>query len=219
VWAGLFRALADQFYGTPDKHRLVRSTVCDYLHDNAPTYELFVGSHADDSISASDAFQRHVAGMRMLGTYGSHLEIQAWAKLTGCKINIIQPGLVYVVDGDTEIPSSPDTSSESESSSSTSEDDDYVHVEEDPPLSERDLRHRNREARKASMSKSQHATPSKEKPKKESTTYAQRSREVGSLYIVYHDWEHYSSARNINGPHSGPPNIIEVSRASKATDH
>ncbi|KAH9818708.1 hypothetical protein DFH28DRAFT_958904 [Melampsora americana] len=29
------------------------------------------------------------------------------------------------------------------------------------------------------------------------------------LYIVYHQWEHYSSVRNLAGPHSGPPQIRE----------
>lgn len=33
---------------------------------------------------------------------------------------------------------------------------------------------------------------------------------LGPLYIVYHSWEHYSSVRNISGPHSGLPNIREV---------
>lgn len=34
------------------------------------------------------------------------------------------------------------------------------------------------------------------------------------LYIVYHQWEHYSSVRNLAGPHSGPPQIRENLRPS-----
>ncbi|KAJ3340934.1 OTU domain-containing protein 3 [Gonapodya sp. JEL0774] len=39
-----------------------------------------------------------------------------------------------------------------------------------------------------------------------------RAREDGRpagrmIHIVYHRWEHYSSVRNILGPHTGPPNI------------
>lgn len=34
----------------------------------------------------------------------------------------------------------------------------------------------------------------------------------GPLWIAYHNWEHYSSIRNLVGPHSGLPRIKEVSR-------
>ncbi|KAK0539543.1 hypothetical protein OC835_001095 [Tilletia horrida] len=32
---------------------------------------------------------------------------------------------------------------------------------------------------------------------------------TGPLYIAYHNWEHYSSIRNLDGPHSGLPKIRE----------
>lgn len=32
----------------------------------------------------------------------------------------------------------------------------------------------------------------------------------GPIYLVYHSWEHYSSCRNIDGPHDGLPHIREV---------
>ncbi|KAK0554633.1 hypothetical protein OC845_000665 [Tilletia horrida] len=32
---------------------------------------------------------------------------------------------------------------------------------------------------------------------------------AGPLYIAYHNWEHYSSIRNLDGPHSGLPKIKE----------
>jgi len=31
--------------------------------------------------------------------------------------------------------------------------------------------------------------------------------EEGPLCIVYHSWEHYSSLRNLKGPHTGPPRL------------
>ncbi|EGG00290.1 uncharacterized protein MELLADRAFT_118089 [Melampsora larici-populina 98AG31] len=37
------------------------------------------------------------------------------------------------------------------------------------------------------------------------------------LYIVYHQWEHYSSVRNLAGPHSGPPQIRENLRPSSTS--
>jgi hypothetical protein len=41
--------------------------------------------------------------------------------------------------------------------------------------------------------------------------YLQTERDVSSLtktlHLLYHEWEHYSSIRNINGPHIGPANV------------
>ncbi|KAI9776523.1 MAG: hypothetical protein M1816_005241 [Peltula sp. TS41687] len=36
-------------------------------------------------------------------------------------------------------------------------------------------------------------------------------------HIAYHTWEHYSSVRNIDGPHTGPPNV-QMSTASPDTE-
>lgn len=38
----------------------------------------------------------------------------------------------------------------------------------------------------------------------------------GPLYIAYHNWEHYSSIRNLDGPHSGLPRIKEQAIAAAA---
>jgi len=37
--------------------------------------------------------------------------------------------------------------------------------------------------------------------------------EGSTCYLAYHNWEHWSSVRNINGPHTGPPKVREVSSA------
>ncbi|KAF4635666.1 hypothetical protein G7Y89_g2434 [Cudoniella acicularis] len=34
-------------------------------------------------------------------------------------------------------------------------------------------------------------------------------------YIAYHSWEHYSSVRNITGPHSGPPQVVPKNLSSE----
>ncbi|KAL7412214.1 hypothetical protein BDY24DRAFT_393647 [Mrakia frigida] len=38
--------------------------------------------------------------------------------------------------------------------------------------------------------------------------------EGSTCYLAYHNWEHWSSVRNINGPHTGPPKVREIPRAS-----
>lgn len=35
--------------------------------------------------------------------------------------------------------------------------------------------------------------------------------EGSTCYLAYHNWEHWSSVRNTNGPHTGPPKVREVS--------
>ncbi|RXW13398.1 hypothetical protein EST38_g12456 [Candolleomyces aberdarensis] len=32
----------------------------------------------------------------------------------------------------------------------------------------------------------------------------------GSVYVAYHDWEHFSSIRNLRGPHAGLPYVVET---------
>ncbi|KAI1795438.1 cysteine proteinase [Ganoderma leucocontextum] len=34
---------------------------------------------------------------------------------------------------------------------------------------------------------------------------------TGTVYVAYHDWEHFSSIRNLQGPHVGLPNVVEAS--------
>ncbi|KZV80894.1 cysteine proteinase [Exidia glandulosa HHB12029] len=41
-------------------------------------------------------------------------------------------------------------------------------------------------------------------------TAAEPDEAVGeTVYVAYHDWEHFSSVRNITGPHNGIPNVVE----------
>ncbi|MBW0483056.1 hypothetical protein O181_022771 [Austropuccinia psidii MF-1] len=51
----------------------------------------------------------------------------------------------------------------------------------------------------------------KDKNKKSSISYSpsfsQSSSSARPLYLVYHQWEHYSSVRNLDGPHCGLPNV------------
>ncbi|KAF7984528.1 hypothetical protein HWV62_13701 [Athelia sp. TMB] len=34
--------------------------------------------------------------------------------------------------------------------------------------------------------------------------------EAGPVYVAYHDWEHFSSIRNLKGPHAGLPCVVEA---------
>lgn len=38
--------------------------------------------------------------------------------------------------------------------------------------------------------------------------------DMPALYVAYHDWEHFSSVRNLTGPHQGVPNVCETTAPS-----
>ncbi|KDQ08967.1 hypothetical protein BOTBODRAFT_37490 [Botryobasidium botryosum FD-172 SS1] len=39
---------------------------------------------------------------------------------------------------------------------------------------------------------------------------SQNKEPSGTVYVAYHDWEHFSSVRNLAGPHDGIPNVVEA---------
>lgn len=47
-------------------------------------------------------------------------------------------------------------------------------------------------------------------------TQVEVAEAYGPLYIAYHNWEHYSSIRNLDGPHSGLPRIKEQTMTAAA---
>ncbi|CAH7685554.1 hypothetical protein BY996DRAFT_6410671 [Phakopsora pachyrhizi] len=179
----LFRALSDQLHGTPSDHYKIRKEVVDYLSKNKARYEDFVDVDEDQS------YEKHLEEMSKLGTYGGHLELNGFANLIRRPIKVIQPGMVYVIGYD--------QTDGAEVEKSTSNGD--VTFDEDL--------------------KSLPSSSSGVRTRSSSIKGKTRSRQSSSnsdcdsnhpLYIVYHKWEHYSSVRNIDGPHSGLPLIVEA---------
>ncbi|ORY86016.1 hypothetical protein BCR35DRAFT_351571 [Leucosporidium creatinivorum] len=175
----LFRALSDQLTGSDGSHASIRHEVCQHLASHADRYRLFV-----DSDSVPGGYEGHVGSMRRLGTYGTNIELSAFANLYQRSIKVVQPGLTYVITPEPmEGVVSPDQQEDE--------------PEEEPlqeNLTPRELRLRKR-----------HAKLKAEKGKGKQTSRAARA--TGTLYIVYHSWEHYSSIRRLAGPHSGLPNV------------
>lgn len=97
-----------------------------------------------------------------------------------------QPNLVYVVSPDDVSPSPRKQAAAAAAAA----------AETEGPLSAKEKR-----ARKKALDKGK----AKEVYGDEGDT-----EETGPVYVAYYTWEHYSSIRNINGPHTGLPNIHEV---------
>lgn len=79
----------------------------------------------------------------LIGTYGGHLELSAFASLKKKEIKIVQPGLVYVVSGDDD---SRDAMAERQALEEERQriQDSLPPGAEGPPLTNRDVRRRKR---------------------------------------------------------------------------
>ncbi|GAA5989781.1 hypothetical protein JCM10908_002318 [Rhodotorula pacifica] len=211
----LFRALADQLYGSPSMHLAIRHEICDYLAANADRYRLFV-----DEDSVKGGFDGHVREMRQPGTYGTNIELSAFVARYRRPVKVYQPNLVYVMPVEE---AGPGTSTPPSSSSASPA---LAPVDGSDKLTPRERRMLARaEKAKAKDERGQAvANASKKKGKEREWRPPTPPESDGSaaedtpLCIVYHSWEHYSSLRNIDGPHTGPPrlrvNRVATSRAN-----
>ncbi|KAM6493025.1 hypothetical protein JOM56_011159 [Amanita muscaria] len=176
----LFRALSDQCYGTDSRHAQVRQDVCDWIALHKSRYSPFVDDERGIDV--------HLRCMRENATYGGHMELSAFAHLTRRNIKVIQPGLVYVIEwnagGDPE---------------GFLEDKDSA--DESDPIEARDRRRQRRDRLKEK--KQAASAQAEEDGEDEPSNYK-------TMYVAYYDWEHFSSIRNLKGPHGGLPCVQET---------
>ncbi|KAI0370999.1 cysteine proteinase [Pilatotrama ljubarskyi] len=130
--------------------------------------------------------EHHLSCMRQQATYGGHLELSAFAHMTKRNVKVIQPGLVYVIEWDA---GGDFTDEVSQAESST--------PREDSTLDSREKRRQRRERLRSASEKS-------------TSDDVEVSTTQGTVYVAYHDWEHFSSIRNLRGPHTGLPNVVEM---------
>ncbi|KAI0826496.1 hypothetical protein BC628DRAFT_236010 [Trametes gibbosa] len=126
--------------------------------------------------------EHHLSCMRQQATYGGHLELSAFAHMTKHNVKVIQPGLVYVIQWDAGGDS----------------------VEEPSPVydtSAADSREQRRSRRGRNRTASDQYS---------SLDDPELMTLQGTVYVAYHDWEHFSSIRNLRGPHNGLPNVVEM---------
>lgn len=86
----LFRACADQFFGSENTHAALRAEVCQYIEDHEEHFKFFLDNKT---------VQAHVALMRKNGTYGGNVELVAFARMKKVDIKVYQPGYIYVIEG------------------------------------------------------------------------------------------------------------------------
>ncbi|TCD64864.1 hypothetical protein EIP91_003568 [Steccherinum ochraceum] len=183
----LFRALSDQLYGTDHYHASLRQAICNWIQSHKHRYAPFVDDERGLDV--------HLECMRQQATYGGHLELSAFAHMTRRNVKVIQPGLVYVIEWN----AGGDPSQDSPASSPLQTSAPLLPAHGDASSSGRDKRRATRDSKRS------HDEPLPELPDdaSESSDYP--------IYVAYHDWEHFSSIRNLRGPHAGLPNVREMS--------
>ncbi|KAL5525163.1 hypothetical protein ACEPAF_9032 [Sanghuangporus sanghuang] len=189
----LFRALSDQYYGSPSQHLKLRQEICDWMEAHKSRYAPFVDDERGLDV--------HLRCMRQPGTYGGHLELTAFAHLKRRDVKVIQPGLVYVIEwrsGGDLSPTTPDASQDERDDSVVS-----------ALLDERDARRTRREKKKELKGRAARAKQSSRISRDDSESDDEDDSSLGPVYVAYHDWEHFSSVRNLTGPHTGIPYVVE----------
>jgi OTU domain-containing protein 3 len=80
----LFRAIADQMEGNPNKHPTYRKRICEFIDANRDDYEPFL---EDDEL-----WEEYMPRMKANGTWGGQMEIQAFSLAYSVNITIHQLG-------------------------------------------------------------------------------------------------------------------------------
>ncbi|GAA5869591.1 hypothetical protein JCM1840_004471 [Sporobolomyces johnsonii] len=196
----LFRALSDQLYGSPSMHLQLRSEICDYLVAHAEQYRVFI-----DEDGYKGGFAGYVREMRQPGTYGTNMELSGFVHRYRRAVKIFQPGLVYVMQVEAEH----DDASSPAPSASTSPPPEEPQAE--VKLSAREKRVRARKESGRPVRGKGKGKQVEDEDEREGGGLKPPPRpaeeDEGPLCIVYHSWEHYSSLRNLKGPHTGPPRL------------
>ncbi|KAI0255623.1 hypothetical protein BJV78DRAFT_1177238 [Lactifluus subvellereus] len=191
----LFRALSDQLYGTESRHLQLRKDICDWIQSYSLRYAPFVDDERGLDV--------HLSLMRQPATYGGHLELSAFAHMKKCNVKVIQPGLVYLIEWaagwDPAAAAIMDTAASSSSSLAT------TLIEREPLMNDRSRRAARRESKRVEREKAHADNVAMYKD-----DHDDKDAETPTVYVAYHDWEHFSSIRNLRGPHSGLPNVCEL---------
>ncbi|WVW82469.1 hypothetical protein I302_104480 [Kwoniella bestiolae CBS 10118] len=94
----LFRVLSDQGFGGEKRHAEIRKLVCDYLETHKDVMEGFVVPFMKDG----EGYEGYVARMRQLKQFGSHIEIQAAARVFKRNIRVVMSTTSFTIPWQTE---------------------------------------------------------------------------------------------------------------------
>lgn len=127
----MFNALADQIYGSQDRHHEIRARVIDYMREHADYYKQFLDVHPGggtrrnpkrkttavqsspgnfdrpSSEAVDRVFEQHLNTMAKGGTWGDNMEIQAFASAFGTDVKIYQRDFAYMMAANNSTESRP----------------------------------------------------------------------------------------------------------------
>ncbi|WVQ85100.1 hypothetical protein IAT38_007264 [Cryptococcus sp. DSM 104549] len=97
----LFRCLSDQVFGGEKRHSEIRKLVCDYLESHRETMEGFVVPFMKDG----EGYDGYVKRMRQPKQFGSHIEIQAAARIFKRDVRVVMSTASFTIPWRAESPS------------------------------------------------------------------------------------------------------------------
>ncbi|KAJ3497586.1 hypothetical protein NLJ89_g10330 [Agrocybe chaxingu] len=218
----LFRALSDQLHGSDSLHATLRREICDWIEEHKARYEPFVEDER--------GIDAHLRCMRANATFGGHMELSAFAHMTRRNVKVIQPGLVYVIEwaaGEMGENSSVASSSGGGNTPRRSTRSTSVSVSMASPSKKEKAKMKaqsenGEEVRVKTgrgyyvleeVSSSDEDDDEDDEVEVEALVSQQAPKQESggpTVYVAYHDWEHFSSIRNSRGPHTGLPEISEM---------
>ncbi|WWD17735.1 hypothetical protein CI109_102176 [Kwoniella shandongensis] len=189
----LFRVLSSQLFGNEKRHAEIRKLVCDYLESHKDTMEGFVVPFMKDG----EGYEGYVQRMRQLKQFGSHIEIQAAARVFKRDIRVIMSTTSFTIPWRTE--------TSSRSSPQPEDLDEDHHSTANPTTPRRQLR---------SKTTSLLATPAAPPPSSPSyatalADYAPPIKEGRSMLwlALFSQAEHFQSVRRRGDRDNGPAEV------------
>ena len=205
----LFRALSDQFYGSPSRHFQLREEICDWLEQHKERYAPFVDDDRGLDVHLRCMRQPGVfnwtlpcPGSTLIflspGTYGGHLELTAFAHLKKRDVKVIQPGLVYVIEWMSGADLSPTTSE----------------MPKPPPPASEAITHSSKDARKVRREKKKELKDQAMKNRQEDEDEDAQMTASGTVYVACAFLQHRSCEIRVNNIHSLDTMIGNIFRPS-----
>ncbi|ORY09641.1 OTU-like cysteine protease-domain-containing protein [Clohesyomyces aquaticus] len=211
----LFSALSDQLYGRPGSHASLRHETVEFMRLNSAHYSMFLEVNPvrrnaprrrntpaplDTTMPSEEQvqqkFEAHLKEMSNTGTWADNLEVSAFASRFNVDITVWRSDGKQTITPDVSLALQYIHSSNGQFSSFSSDD--------SGTDSASDATDR---ASPASTSNTS-MTSGGGSPKA-----AAEQRRV--LHIAYHNWQHYSSVRKLDGPHDGHPSIGALASVSR----
>ncbi|KAJ3876602.1 hypothetical protein F5051DRAFT_30675 [Lentinula edodes] len=177
----LFRALSDQQYGSPSRHVEVRREICDFIEAHPERYEGFVDV---DEFGESGVRKEKGSGLSAYVAGMRQNATYGGHMELSAFAHLTKRNIKVVQPG-------------------------LVYVIQCDPAQPKSPKPASKKAGD-SPSKYTRSGSSRELDGDGDSPMSPGEGQDSTIYVAYHDWEHFSSVRNLRGPHTGIPQVCEM---------